>query len=872
MGRRLRTDGMTPAHVARTFALVRRAAQLSLGKRHFDVQLVGGWVMLQGMVAEMQTGEGKTLTATLAAATAALAGRPVHVITVNDYLVARDAELMRPVYASLGLSVAAVTAEMEHHQRQVAYGADIVYCSNKTVVFDYLRDRIVLGPTASDLQLKVERLAGSQARTRRLLLRGLHYAIVDEADSVLVDEARTPLIISASAGAEGDEATARTAYALAGQVVEGDDYRIYKGDRRAVLTEAGRQRLIDLCQGKGGLWAVPIRREEVVLRALTAIHLFHRDEHYLVRDGKIQVVDEFTGRVMPDRSWGQGLHQLIEVKEGCAVTEVRKDTLARISYQRFFQRYLHLSGMTGTAQEVKAELGAVYNLPVVTIPTNRPSRRVRHADQVFPGDARKWAYLAERVEVLHGQGVPVLIGTRSVASSEIASAALAARSLPHTLLSAKQDQAEAEVVEHAGEAGAVTIATNMAGRGTDIALGEGVAEKGGLHVILTERHEAGRIDRQLAGRGARQGDPGSFEAVLSMEDALLLPVKGGAGRSATSRAWMAEGDALRGIRWDGLDTLCTVAHRAHPGGGAPAFVEVGPAIGQDTVFFRAARVSQFEEPACARSRVLRLHWRPNFCAGIRSPSRPRGAPTHAAPACRIARAALATGNKGKKLGDDLECLVEPHMVANVGSPVEGVIAQMFVARGADVRNQRPASRRASNSPGVEAANLSTSKARAARSTASARSSATKSSVQEDLISASDKDELETQMRIAALEVKQQQEVLNQRTIVSPLNGVVVERYLAPGDHVSQEKIVKIAQIDPLNIEVIVPLELFGSIKLGDTGEVHLEPLIRGPFKAKVAIVDRVVDAASGTFGVRLELPNPGNRIPAGIRCLVRFGK
>jgi preprotein translocase subunit SecA len=539
MGRRLRTDGITRQHASRTFALVRRAAQLTLGKRHFDVQLVGGWVMLQGMIAEMQTGEGKTLTATLAAATAALAGRPVHVITVNDYLVARDAELMRPVYASLGLSVAAVTAEMEHHQRQDAYRADIVYCSNKTVVFDYLRDRIVLGPTASDLQLKVERMAGSQARTGRLLLRGLHYAIVDEADSVLVDEARTPLIISASAGAEGDEATARTAYALAGQIAEGEHYRIYKGDRRVVLTEAGRQRLIDLCQGHGGLWAVPIRREEVVLRALTAIHLFHRDEHYLVREGKIQVVDEFTGRVMPDRSWGQGLHQLIEVKEGCAVTEVR-DTLARISYQRFFQRYLHLSGMTGTAQEVKTELGAVYNLPVVTIPTNRPSRRVRHADQVFSGDERKWVYLAERVEALHAKGVPVLIGTRSVASSEIASAALAARSVPHTLLSAKQDQAEAEVVAHAGEAGAVTIATNMAGRGTDIALGDGVAEKGGLHVILTERHEAGRIDRQLAGRAARQGDPGSFEAMLSLEDALLLPVKGGVVERQLA-PWMADG-------------------------------------------------------------------------------------------------------------------------------------------------------------------------------------------------------------------------------------------------------------------------------------------------------------------------------------------
>ncbi|HEY4372168.1 MAG TPA: prepilin peptidase [Burkholderiales bacterium] len=526
IGRMLRTEGLLVKHVARSFALIRRASQLALGKRHFDVQVVGAWVMLQGMIAEMQTGEGKTLTATLAAATAALAGRPVHVITVNDYLVARDAELMRPVYEGLGLTVAAVTAEMEHAERQAAYMADIVYCSNKTVVFDYLRDRIILGSTASDLELKVEALAGAESRTRRLLLRGLHYCIVDEADSVLVDEARTPLIISANAGSEGDEATARKAFEIATGLEEEDHYRVHKGERRIVLTEAGRACLIDLCERLGGLWAVPIRREEVVLRALTAIHLFHRDEHYLVRDGKIQVIDEFTGRVMADRSWGQGLHQIIEVKEEVEVTEVR-ETLAKISYQRFFRRYLHLSGMTGTAQEVKAEMGSVYNLPVVTVPTHRPPRRIHHADKVFATDQEKWAQMVARVEILRAQGAPVLIGTRSVAAAEVASAALAARGLEHEVLSAKQDATEAEIVAHAGESGRITIATNMAGRGTDIALGPGVEEVGGLHVLLTERHEAGRIDRQLAGRSARQGDPGSFEALLSLEDIILLPVKGG---------------------------------------------------------------------------------------------------------------------------------------------------------------------------------------------------------------------------------------------------------------------------------------------------------------------------------------------------------
>jgi len=531
----LRRDGLIDAHVARAFALVRRAAQIHLGKRHFDVQLMGGWIMVNGMIAEMQTGEGKTLTATLPACTAALAGLPTHVITVNDYLVQRDCELMRPVYEALGLSVAAVTEDMSPAERRLAYACDVVYACNKTVVFDYLRDRIALGagwrPGAGPLQLRIDRLSGQGGRSAQLLLRGLHFAIVDEADSVLVDEARVPLIISAEVPADEEARTAAQAIELASLLREGDDFRILLGERRITLTEAGRQHVIDWCDGRPGVWAVIIRREELALRALSALHLYKRDEHYLIREGKIQVIDEFTGRVMADRSWGQGLHQLIEVKEGCEITPI-KETLARISYQRFFSRYLRLGGMTGTAAEIGPELGSVYDLAVVRVPTHRLSRRIARPDRVFLDGEAKWAAVAARVAELHASGVPVLIGTRSVAASERFAQMLAERGLAHAVLNAKQDDQEAAIVSQAGELGRITIATNMAGRGTDIALGEGAAERGGLHVILTERHETARIDRQLAGRCARQGDPGVFEAFVALDD----PLFDGVARSALA-AW-----------------------------------------------------------------------------------------------------------------------------------------------------------------------------------------------------------------------------------------------------------------------------------------------------------------------------------------------
>lgn len=518
--RLLRIAGLRNELVARAFALVRELAERSVGQRHYDVQLLGGLVLLRGMVAEMQTGEGKTLTATLAAGTAALAGIPVHVVTVNDYLAARDAEAMAPLYRALGLRVGVVVHGKSPSERRAAYACDIAYCTNKEIAFDYLRDRIVLGKDSENLRLKLERLRGDEARTARLVMRGLHFAIVDEADSVLIDEARTPLIISGQPEMLDERRWADEALTLADRLVPGEHYRIFYDERRIDISDAGLDRIAELGAELGGLWCSRVRREESARQALTALHLFDRNIHYLVRDGKIQIIDEYTGRVMPDRSWNEGLHQLIEAKENCEVTD-RRLPLARISYQRFFRRYRRLAGMTGTAREVASELWAVYRLPVITVPTNRPVQRRDMPGGIVRSSDDKLNAILERALALRAANRPVLIGTRSVAASEALSLKFVLAGIEHFVLNAAQDDREAEIIAQAGRAGRITVATNMAGRGVDIRLGGGVVERGGLYVILSERHDAGRIDRQLIGRCGRQGDPGTTEAILSLDDPLL---------------------------------------------------------------------------------------------------------------------------------------------------------------------------------------------------------------------------------------------------------------------------------------------------------------------------------------------------------------
>jgi preprotein translocase subunit SecA len=516
----LRQSRLAEDAVARSFALIREVAGRTIGLRHFDVQLLGGLAMLRGMVAEMETGEGKTLTATLPAATAALAGIPVHIVTVNDYLAQRDAQIMTPLYRALGLTVGTVVHGMDSEQRRQAYLCDVTYCTNKELAFDYLRDRMVLGQDSSNLGLKLERLYKEEARSHKLVMRGLHFAIIDEADSILVDEARTPLIISGQTNPADEQLQAEKALALVEGLEQGVHYQVHSVERRIDLTAAGKAELARRAESHDGEWAGRIRREEAARQALAATILFVRDEHYLVRDGTVQIIDEYTGRIMADRSWNQGLHQLIEVKEGCKATG-RRLTLARMTYQRFFRRYRRLAGMTGTVREVAAEIGSVFRLPVVAIPTNHPLRRRHEGSRVHMTADDKWRAIAARAADLSRQGRPVLVGTRSVAASQRASEFLTEAGLDHVVLNAAQDRDEAAIIAQAGGRGRITIATNMAGRGVDIKLDKGIAELGGLHVIMSEMHDSGRIDRQLSGRCARQGEPGSVEAQLSLEDPLL---------------------------------------------------------------------------------------------------------------------------------------------------------------------------------------------------------------------------------------------------------------------------------------------------------------------------------------------------------------
>ncbi|WP_205894623.1 hypothetical protein [Pseudomonas oryzihabitans] len=514
---RLQIQGLQEEWVAQSFALVREASRRILGMRHHDVQLMGSWVLLQGRIAEMATGEGKTLAATLAVCTAAAAGAAVHVVTVNDYLAERDAEDNAPLYAFFGLSLGVVKQDMPVDERRQQYACDVVYVSNKELTFDYLKDRIALGDISA-AQLKLRRLRGGVTASDSLL-RGLHLAIVDEADSVLIDEARTPLIISETLPDDLDEAVYHEALELAGRL-DKDLHYIHGRDRDIWLTPAGEAETARLVAGKEGVWRSSLWQKELLGKALSALHLFHRDQHYILAEDKVQIVDESTGRVMPDRTWERGLHQMIEAKEGCEISGQRR-TLSQITYQRFFSRYLLLGGMTGTAREVEPELKRVYDLSVTRIPTHKAPRRRRLQDRVFHTSEERWAAVADRAREVAEQGRAVLIGTRSVEASEHLGKLFDEQGTAHRVLNARQDDNEAEAVAQAGQPGRITVATNMAGRGTDIKLAAAVEHAGGLHVILTEFHESARVDRQLFGRSARQGNPGSVEAIVSLEDELF---------------------------------------------------------------------------------------------------------------------------------------------------------------------------------------------------------------------------------------------------------------------------------------------------------------------------------------------------------------
>jgi preprotein translocase subunit SecA len=524
-GRSMRQSGFTDDALAQCMAIVREASQRSLGMRHHDVQIIGGWALLQGWVAEMATGEGKTLVAALSASAAASTGAAVHVVTVNDYLAERDAAQNAPLFEFLGLSVGVIKGDMDLTQRRAQYACDVVYVSNKELVFDYLKDRIATrGVLGSHLKLhalaRMQNTGNLQAATAStVLLRGLHVAIVDEADSVLIDEARTPLIISETMPDEMGSELYNQALDFGKRMVQGTHFSM-AADRQIWLNPQAETDLQLWSQDLPGVWTSAIWRKELIQKALTALHCFQRDQHYILAENKIQIVDEFTGRVMPDRSWERGLHQMIESKENAEITGQRK-TLSQMTYQRFFRRYLLLCGMTGTAKEIAIELKSTYDLQVLRIPTHKPSRRLRLANTCCATDTLRWQAVAQRAVAVSQQGRPVLVGTRSVEASEKLSALLEQQGIAHTVLNARQDKTEAEAIAQGGEAGRITVATNMAGRGTDIKLAPGVDARGGLHVILTEFHESARVDRQLFGRSARQGNAGSAEAITGVSDELF---------------------------------------------------------------------------------------------------------------------------------------------------------------------------------------------------------------------------------------------------------------------------------------------------------------------------------------------------------------
>ena len=511
----------THSDIERAFALVREVATRQIGNKPFPVQIGGAFAIDHGCIAEMATGEGKTLTATMPATVAGWRGRGCHIITVNDYLAERDAEWMGKIYRFCGLSVAHIEQAMSADDRRAAYQADITYCTNKEVSADFLRDRLALGRVrglSSALLAKITR--AGQSIIDRLVQRGLNFAIIDEADSVLVDEAITPLIISGPAPNPEQVEAFRQAADIVSNLRQDTDYRINARYREVELTNEGKNRLAQAAETFGDIWQAERRREEIATKALVAKELYSLDKQYVIDEGKVVIVDDFTGRLMPDRSWRDGLHQAVEAKEKLEITPP-KDTYARISFQRFFRMYRKLSGMTGTASEAAAEFWQIYHLPVVVIPTNRPCKRKNPPDIVLPTGEAKWKGILLEIRRVHERGRPVLVGTRSVQASEYISQMLDAENLNHQVLNAVRHREEAQIIAGAGQAGKITVATNMAGRGTDIKLGRGVAESGGLHVIASERNESGRIDRQLFGRCARQGDPGSAQAIVSLEDEFV---------------------------------------------------------------------------------------------------------------------------------------------------------------------------------------------------------------------------------------------------------------------------------------------------------------------------------------------------------------
>jgi preprotein translocase subunit SecA len=561
---RLHPDGPVTDERVRALAAVAEASARTLGKRPYRVQLMGALALEGGHVAEMATGEGKTLTAGLAAVLAGWTGRPCHVVTTNDYLVERDAALLGPLFAACGISVGCVTAAMRPDERRAAYARDVTYVTSKELLADHLRDRLVLGgPLTPTRRMVASLLDPARKGHGALVMRGLHAVIVDEADSILIDEAMTPLIISAPAENLPLAEAVAIGRRIAAGMTAGADYVVDERNRLVRLTDKGTAALDAIAPTLPPVWRGPERRLDLITQALSAKELFLRDRHYVVQDAKVVIVDEFTGRPMPARSWSYGLHQAVEAKEGLAVSGAM-DIRARMSFQDFFRSCRRIAGMTGTAAGVAGELWTNYDLPVVRIPRHRRNRRITRRERILRTEAAKWRAVAAAIEAGRRGGRPVLVGTRSVAASEALAATLDRLGVPCRVVNAVRLAEEADVVARAGEAGAVTIATNMAGRGTDIVPGPGVAEAGGLLVIATERHRARRIDLQLHGRCARQGDPGAVLPFASLEDDLPATQAGAAARALASFTLaLPFGERAVSVWLDLLQTVAGMTDRGH---------------------------------------------------------------------------------------------------------------------------------------------------------------------------------------------------------------------------------------------------------------------------------------------------------------------
>ncbi len=504
------------------FALVREAGKRALGMRHFDVQLIGGIVLHEGKISEMKTGEGKTLVATLPVVLNALSGKGVHVVTVNDYLAKRDSEWMGQLYKFLGLSVGVIVHGLDDEERKENYNADVTYGTNNEFGFDYLRDNM-------------------KFYKEQLVQRELNYAIVDEVDSILIDEARTPLIISGP----GDDVT--NMYARINVIIPSlqkeQDFTVDEKARTIMLTDEGVANCEKILKIENLFDPANITLQHHVMQALKAHHLFTRDVDYVVNEGQVVIVDEFTGRLMPGRRFSDGLHQALEAKEKVKV-EAESQTFASITFQNYFRMYDKLAGMTGTADTEAVEFKQIYNLDVCVIPTNMPMVRKDYPDAIYKSQKEKYEAIVQEIIQLHKSGQPVLVGTISIEKSELIARMLTKARVPHNVLNAKHHEREAEIITEAGSRGKVTIATNMAGRGTDIKLGEGVLDLGGLHILGTERHESRRIDNQLRGRSGRQGDPGSSRFFLALDDDLLRLFGSDRIANIMDRLGMEEGQAI----------------------------------------------------------------------------------------------------------------------------------------------------------------------------------------------------------------------------------------------------------------------------------------------------------------------------------------